>query len=104
VDVAEAVSVLIEAERPKHQLYNISSGVEWPALQWGQELAALHPGFACRLTEASETPTIDLHSPADRAPLSVARMAGEFGWRARFGCADSAAELSGWWKEHRGGA
>jgi UDP-glucose 4-epimerase len=103
-DVAEAVSVLIEAERPKHQLYNISSGMEWPALQWGQELAALHPGFACRLAEAGETPTIDLHGPADRAPLSVARMAEEFGWRARFGCADSAAELSGWWKEHRGGA
>jgi UDP-glucose 4-epimerase len=104
VDVAEAVSVLIEAERPKHQLYNISTGTEWPALQWGQELAALHPGFACRLAETGDTPTIDLHSPADRAPLSVARMAEEFGWRARFGCADSAAELSGWWKEHRGEA
>jgi UDP-glucose 4-epimerase len=26
--------------------------------------------------------------------LSVARMADEFGWRARFGCADSAADLS----------
>ena len=57
VDVAEAVTLLIEAERPKHQLYNISTGVEWPALQWGQELAALHPGFICRLAEAGETPT-----------------------------------------------
>jgi UDP-glucose 4-epimerase len=102
VDVAEAVSVLIEAERPKHPLYNISTGVEWPALQWGQQLAALHPGFICRLAEAGETPTIDLHSAADRAPLSVARMAEEFGWRARFGCADSADDLSAWWTRHRG--
>jgi UDP-glucose 4-epimerase len=102
VDVAEAVAVLIEAERPKHQLYNISTGAEWPALQWGQQLAALHPGFVCRLAEAGETPTIDLHSAADRAPLSVSRLADEFGWRARFGCADSAAALSAWWTKHRG--
>ena len=101
-DVAEAVALLIDAERPRHQLYNISTGVEWSALQWGQELAALHSGFICRLAETGEAPTIDLHSPTDRAPLSVARLAQEFGWRARFGCADSAADLSMWWTEHRG--
>jgi len=101
VDVAEAVTVLIEAPAMKHQLYNISTGREWPALQWGQELAALHPGFVCRLTEAGEAATVDLHSQADRAPLSVTRMAEEFGWRARFGCGDSAADLSRWWTDHR---
>src|SRR5438445_363590 len=101
VDVAEAVTLLIEAARPKHQLYNISTGAEWSALQWGRELAALHPGFICRLTDAGEAATVDLHSPADRAPLAVLRMAEEFGWRARFGCADSAADLSVWWTAHR---
>ena len=102
VDVAEAVSVLIEAEWPKHQLYNISTGAEWSALQWGQQLAALHPGFMCRLADEGETPTVDLHSAADRTSLSVSRLADEFGWRARFGCADSAADLSIWWSRHRG--
>ena len=103
VDVADAVTLLIESARPQHQLYNISTGVEWSALQWGEGLAALHPGFVCRLTDAGEVATVDLHGPADRAPLSVARMAEEFGWRARFGCADSAGDLSRWWSEHRGG-
>jgi UDP-glucose 4-epimerase len=103
VDVAEAVTLLIEAARPQHQLYNISSGAEWSALQWGKELAALHPGFICRLTDAGEVATVDLHSQADRAPLSVARMAEEFDWRARFGCTESAADLSRWWTGHRGG-
>jgi UDP-glucose 4-epimerase len=101
VDVAEAVTLLIEAKRPKHQLYNISTGIAWSALQWGEELAVLHPGFICRLAEIGEAPTVDLHSSTDRAPLSVARMAQEFGWRARFGCAESAADLSRWWTEHR---
>lgn len=102
VDVAEAVSVLVEAERPQHQLYNISTGAEWPALQWGQQLATLHPGLICRLAEVGEVATIDLHSPADRAPLSVSRLRDEFGWQARFGCIDSVAALSAWWTKHRG--
>ena len=102
-DVAEAVTLLIEARQPKHRLYNISTGLEWSALQWGEELAALHSGFVCRLAETGEAATVDLHSPADRAPLSVSRLAQEFGWRARFGRADSAADLSRWWAQHREG-
>ncbi len=101
-DVADAVSLLIEAVKPKHQLYHISTGVEWSALQWGQQFAALHPGLICRLAAAGEVPTVDLHAPADRAPLSTARLADEFGWRARFGCAESIADLSDWWTQHRG--
>ncbi len=37
VDVAEAVTLLVEASKPKHPLYNISTGAEWSALQWGQQ-------------------------------------------------------------------
>jgi UDP-glucose 4-epimerase len=99
-DVADAVTLLLEAAKPAHRLYNISTGREWSALQWGQELAALHPGFVCRLADSGEAPTVDLHSEADRAPLSVSRIEQEFGWRARFGCADSAADLNDWWAQH----
>ena len=88
-DVADAVTLLVEAPKPKHRLYNISTGHEWSALQWGEHLAKLHPGFVCRLAEPGETPTIDLHGPADRAPLSASRPGQEFGWRARFGCAET---------------
>ncbi|RQH14591.1 NAD(P)-dependent oxidoreductase [Bradyrhizobium sp. RP6] len=101
-DAAEAVAVLIEAERPRHRLYNISSGAAWSALQWGEAFAALHPGLECRLAEPGEKTFIKLHG-GDRAPLSVARMADEFGWRARFGCAESAAAMSAWWMQHKEG-
>jgi UDP-glucose 4-epimerase len=100
-DVADAVTLLIEAAKPKHQLYNISTGVEWPALQWGEQFAARYPGSICRLAKIGEASTVDLHAPADRAPLSVARIADEFGWRARFGCAESAADLCDWWTTYR---
>ena len=99
-DVADAVTVLIEAAKPKHPLYNISTGREWSALQWGQDFAALNPGFVCRLAASGEATTVDLHSDTDRAPLSTVRMEQEFGWRARFGCTDSAADLSDWWTRH----
>lgn len=102
VDAAEAVAVLIESERPRHRLYNISCGGAWSALQWGEAFAALHPGLECRLATPGEQTFIKLRGP-DRAPLSVARMADEFGWRARFGCTESAAAMSDWWMQHREG-
>ncbi|MDA9397805.1 NAD-dependent epimerase/dehydratase family protein [Bradyrhizobium sp. CCBAU 45389] len=101
-DAAEAVAVLIEAGRPRHRLYNISSGTAWSALQWGEAFAALHPGLECRLASPGETTIIKLHG-GDRAPMSVKRMADEFGWRARFGCAESAAAMSTWWMQHKEG-
>jgi UDP-glucose 4-epimerase len=102
-DVADAVAVLVEAPKPRHGLYNISTGNEWTALQWGQHLADINPGFVCRLARAGEAPTVDLYGDADRAPLSIARMAEEFGWRARFGCADSATDLNEWRLRHEEG-
>ena len=85
-DVADAVTLLIEAPKPKHRLYNISTGHEWSALQWGQDLAKLHPGFVCRLAEPGEMPTIDLHGPTDRARMvgaAMGRASGEAASRFR---------------------
>jgi UDP-glucose 4-epimerase len=102
-DVGNAVAVLVEAAKPKHGLYHISTGNEWTALEWGERLAALNPGFVCRLAASGESPNVDLHSDADRAPLSISRMEEEFGWRAGFGCADSVKDLSEWWARHGDG-
>jgi UDP-glucose 4-epimerase len=102
-DVADAMTLLIEAPKTKHQLYNISTSTPWSALEWGEELATHHPGFVCRLVKTHETATIDLHSDSDRAPLSVARLEQEFGWRAKYGCADSAADLIDWSARHHEG-
>jgi UDP-glucose 4-epimerase len=99
-DVADAIAVLLEAGKPQHRLYNISTGVEWSALQWGEAQAALNPGFVCRLATSGETPNIDLHADADRAPLAVTRLEQEFGWRAKTGCADSVADLNAWSAQH----
>ena len=74
--------------------------VTWSALAWGERLAALRPGFECRLAREGEAPSIDLHAPADRAPLSVARLQAEFGWQAGFGMDASADHLEAWCRHH----
>jgi UDP-glucose 4-epimerase len=102
-DVADAMALLIEAPKTQHRLYNISSSTPWSALEWGQQVAERRPGFVCRLASVSETPTIDLHSDSDRAPLSTMRLEQEFGWRAKFGCADSVADLIDWSARHSEG-
>ncbi|QHJ00043.1 NAD-dependent epimerase/dehydratase family protein [Xylophilus rhododendri] len=95
-DVAHAVSAVMQAPLLRHAVYNVSSPACWSALAWGQALAALRPGFECRLAGPQESPTIALHSEADRAPLSTHRLQQELGWSAAFGLADSAAHLEAW--------
>jgi UDP-glucose 4-epimerase len=101
-DVADAVALLLDAQRPRRALYNISSGVSFTAEAWGKAFASRRPGLVCRLAAAGETPTVTVHG-ATRAPLSVTRLADEFGWRAKFDCDASAAHLSGWLRDYGGG-
>jgi len=98
-DVADAVSLLLERPKLGHALYNISTGATFTAEAWGSVFAKLRPGSVCRLAQAGEKPTVTVHGPA-RAPLSVARLADEFGWRAKLDCETSAAHLDHWLREY----
>jgi UDP-glucose 4-epimerase len=97
-DVAEAVTFLLEAPRLRHALYNISTGATFTAEAWGAVIAKLRPGSICRLAQSGEVPTVTMHGPA-RAPLSIARLAEEFGWRAKFDCDSSAMHLDRWLRD-----
>lgn len=99
-DVARAVHAVAKAGTLQHRVYNVSSSTCWPALAWGGRLAALRPGFECRLASDGEATTINLHASADRSPLSVARLHAELGWRAAFGMEASADHLDAWCRGH----
>jgi UDP-glucose 4-epimerase len=100
-DVAEAVALLLDAQKPRHALYNISGGTSFAAVTWGDRIAALRPGFVCRLARPGEAPTVTVHG-SQRAPLSTARLIEEFGWRAKFDCDASVAHLIRWLQDHQG--
>jgi len=95
-DVAHAIAIVLKAPSLQHRVYNVSSPERWSALNWGENLALLRPGFECRLVRASEVPNIDLYAPVDRGSLSVERIANELGWSARFGMSASVAHLDSW--------
>src|SRR5262249_53304387 len=54
-DVAEAVSLLLEAPSPKHTLYNISNEAMFTAEAWGRVFAIGRAGFVCRVARDQET-------------------------------------------------
>ncbi len=89
-DVAQAVVTLLDAERPRHRLYNIASGTSWTALAWAERWMRDVPGLQARLAGPGETATVDLFSARDRALLSIARLSEEFGWRPRFAALEDA--------------
>lgn len=95
-DVAEAVTRVIEAESLAHALYNVSSPEAWSVLDWGRALASHHPGFVCRLVRDGEAATVDLHGPADRAPLGTERLREAIGWTARYGLSEAVEHDTEW--------
>ncbi|MGJ4917137.1 NAD-dependent epimerase/dehydratase family protein [Bradyrhizobium oligotrophicum] len=99
VDVADAVCLLLEAEKPQHALYNISNAATFTAETWGRAFATGRAGFTCRLKEQGETPTVPVFAP-NRGRLSTTRLAEEFGWRARFDCAASAEHFGRWFDQY----
>ncbi|MEM9431074.1 MAG: NAD(P)-dependent oxidoreductase [Pseudomonadota bacterium] len=95
-DVARAVIGLLDADALTHSLYNISTGTTWSVLDWGQAFATAWPGAECRLAEPGESPTISLHSTADRRRLDISRLEAELGPRRCFGFEQSAADYAAW--------
>ncbi|MBJ3775932.1 NAD-dependent epimerase/dehydratase family protein [Acuticoccus mangrovi] len=94
-DAAKAVVTLCDAPRLPSALYNVSSGASWSLVDFAAALAERIP-FEYRLCNEGETPTIDLHMEADRAPMSIERLAAETGFRPEFGLHEAVDDLVGW--------
>lgn len=95
-DVARAVIALRDAGTLHHDLYNVSTGQTWSVLDWGRALADEVPGFVCRLAEAGETATVDLHAAEDRGSLAVDRLATDTGFSACYGIERSVEDYLKW--------
>jgi len=97
-DAARAVIALLDADALMHDLYNIAPGAPTGLLDWGRMAAkALGlPETHCRLAQADETATIDLHMPRDRAPMDIARLVADTGFAPAFDDAASVADLLAW--------
>lgn len=98
-DVAGGVLALVDAAAPRHDLYNIGPGKTWSLHAWGERLAGA-PGYACRVGRPGEAATVNPHGDRDRAPLAVARLTDDLGYRPRFGLTESVQDYGAWLEAH----
>ncbi len=83
-DVARGLLALLDAEAPRHSVYNLSSGGAWGSvLDWCARLKAAYPGFNYRVALQGETPNIG-YTDRDRYPMDVGRIMQDVGFRLRF--------------------
>lgn len=99
-DVGEAVAQVLGAGSLSHGLYHVGPGEPYSVLAWGEALALRRPGWGCRLAAPGETPNFDAQGTRDRAPLAVARLAEDIGFRATYDMRASVEHLDAWADTH----
>jgi len=77
--VAEALVLLIQFQRPRYDLYNISSGRTWSTADWCDRLRNRFPAFRYRFADSGETANVDLYTATDRLPLDPGRLQDDTG-------------------------
>jgi UDP-glucuronate 4-epimerase len=102
-DVAAAMATLLDQPHWRHATYNLAAGFEWSVADWCACIAPRHPGFAWRLAEPGEQPTIDYFADYDRASMDIQRLLEDTPFRPRFDLADADADYHHWIREHGAG-
>ncbi|WP_454007349.1 NAD-dependent epimerase/dehydratase family protein [Alcaligenes sp. Marseille-Q7550] len=83
-DVAQAVSLLLQAASCRHGLYQVATGASWSVPQWCDLLQTEFPAFVYRCTSCRGQANVGVPAPTVRPPFSVARLEQEFGYKAQY--------------------
>jgi nucleoside-diphosphate-sugar epimerase len=97
-DAAEAIAGLSNAARLRHSIYHVSGGALTDLAQWCGIIGELISGFRWRLVEADRPGNISYALPKDRAPLNIARLTAETGFRPSRDLEGAAREYLNWVK------
>jgi nucleoside-diphosphate-sugar epimerase len=84
-DVAAGLIALLDAQAPRHSVYNLSSGVDWgdsTMTAWCEALETVYNDFKFRVAQPSETANIG-YTDKDRCLMDTGRIVNEFGLRLR---------------------
>ena len=98
-DVAAGLVALLESPRPRHLVYNLSSGVEWesPIRTWCEVLKTAFPAFDYRVAGDGERPNI-WYTDKDRCPMDIGRIAHDIGFTPQYSMRVAYADLVDWLK------
>lgn len=97
-DVADALVRLLSAETLKHPVYHVGPGPDavWSVEDWCVLLAGRYPSFVHGLVDEPGAATINLHEPADRAPMSTTRLVADTGFQPSYTPELAFADMMAW--------
>lgn len=95
-DAATGIAAVSMVTSLSHVIYNVGGGRMSDLIDWCNTLAIRFPDFRWRCVEPGETPSIKYSLPVDRAPLSIARLASETGFRPAYPVEMAARDYLSW--------
>jgi UDP-glucose 4-epimerase len=100
-DVAAGLVALLKAGRPRHPLYNLSSGVEWeaPIARWCELLKTAFPGFTYRAAAEGEEPNV-WYTDRDRCIMDIGRLEQDLQFRIGYPMAAAYADYLEWMRSN----
>jgi UDP-glucose 4-epimerase/UDP-glucuronate 4-epimerase len=95
-DAAHGIAKVSQSETLKHRTYHVSGGVLSDLPQWCEIVTQHVPDFRWRLAETEADGNVPYGLPKDRAPLDIARLAADTGFRPQFDLRSGARDYLGW--------
>jgi nucleoside-diphosphate-sugar epimerase len=95
-DAAAGIAGLSRAGTLRHAIYHVGGGACSDLSQWCGIIGGLVPGFRWRLANADQPGNVIYSLPKDRAPLSIARLSDDTGFRPSRSLEAAAREYLAW--------
>ncbi|MDA9495508.1 NAD-dependent epimerase/dehydratase family protein [Bradyrhizobium sp. CCBAU 11361] len=95
-DAAAGIAAVAMGVALDHAIYHVGGGCVSDLPSWCRTLEARFPDFRWRFAASGETAGIVYNLPADRAPLSIARLTRDTGSSPAFPVSEAAADYLSW--------
>lgn len=82
-DAVAGILALLDTPHRPHRVYNVAAGFEWSLAEFCARLARERPDLAWSVAGPQEA-NVDLYNSRDRAPMSIARLVADTGYRPRY--------------------
>jgi UDP-glucose 4-epimerase/UDP-glucuronate 4-epimerase len=80
----------------RHHTYHVGGGVLSSLAQWCEIIARHIPDFRWKMAESETAGNVIYSLPKDRAPLSIARLTGDTGFRPLHDLESAARDYLAW--------